>query len=524
MIWQGRIKQALPEAKTFASNNQTEKYARIAAIRAVNEVGTKHDYDEILQSFLSEDGLFDRSLVSELVERLDASEDSVNWIIKVLEKTKDKGEYSTDGLSYALVEYAERLEPKVAVKFIKCIAKLLVQQPLIEKRYCEVSQRFGWLMNCGEKAVEKLIISRDPSALNSDSLSILSKIPTFKEYSDFESKSFTKLTELVRDWPDLNYSLFWKDVEETRKNLYFKKADRLINSWQVFMLSRYWNFEVNDFERIKNDIAQRELLDDRLVALSLAFQIYTENGRPPKWREQLKTTVAGEVELERRLNVFLHPPAQSVQERELKRKEAMLSRQVKKGKKKRQKHHADWMKWLSENFEKLQDTNLLSDLVKKGKFLNAQHYLLERMREMDNSTQWTQGNWRDLTKEYGIEIATAFRDGLMSSWRIYKPTLRSEKDDDNRTPIYVISGLSGLEIESRETHKWPDDLSEEDVRLACRYAFLELNGFPNWFPKLYEIFPNIVSACVLREIEWELKTEEPDKDKLYTHIEMVLGV
>ena len=138
------------------------------------------------------------------------------------------------------------------------------------------------------------------------------------------------------------------------------------------------------------------------------------------------------------------------------------------------------------------------------------------MRKLrDDSNHWTQGNWRDLTKEYGIEIATAFRDGLVSSWRIYKPTLRSEKTDNNGTPIYVILGLSGLEIESRETHNWPDNLSEEDVRLACRYAFLELNGFPNWFPKLHESFPNIVSSCVLREIEWELKTEEPDKDKYY---------
>ena len=517
MIWQGRIKQALPEAKSFALNNQTEKYARIAAIRAVKEVGTKHDDDEILQSFLSEDGLIDRYLMSELVECLEASEDSVNCIFKLLDKTKDKEEYSTDGLSYALVKFAERLKPNVATKFIKRIAKLLVQEPVIERRYCEVSQQFGWLMNCGIKAVEKLIKSRDAAALNSDSLSILSKISSFKEYADFESRSLTtKISELVRNWPDLNYLLFWKDIEETRKNQYFEKGKRLTNFWQAYKLRQYWNFEVNDFERIKNDITQRELLDDRLVALSLAFQIYTENGRPSKWREQLKKTVDDAEELEKRLNEFLHPPAQSDQDREWKRKETRWRRQDKERKQKHQKHHADWKKWLNENFEELRDTDLLSDLVKKGMFSSAQHYLLERMRKLrDDSNQWKQGNWRDITKEYGIEIATAFRDGLVSSWRIYKPTLRSEEDDNNGTPIYVISGLSGLEIESREAHNWPDNLSEEDVRLACHYAFLELSGFPNWFPKLHEGFPNIVGSCVLKEIKWELKTEEPEKDKYY---------
>ncbi len=517
MIWQGRIRQALPEAKSFALNNQTEIYARIAAIRAVKEVGTKHDYDEVLQSFLSEDGLIDRRLIAELVEHLEASEGSVNWIFKVLDKTKDKEEYSDGGLSHALVKFAEHLEPIITTKLIKHIAKLLVQEPVIKRRYCEVSQRFGWLMNCGTKAVEKLIISHDDAALHSDSLSILSKIPIFKEYADYESRSLTtKITELVRDWPDLNYSLFWKYIEQTRKNHYFEKGKRLTNFWQAYMLRQYRNFEVNDFERIKNDITQRKLLDDRLVALSLAFQIYTENGRPSKWREQLKITVAGEEELEKRLNELLLPPPQSDQEKKWKRQEARWRRQDKERKLKCQKFHADWKKWLNENFEELRNTNLLSDLVKKGMVSSAQNYLLKRMRKLrDDSSHWTQGNWSDLTKEYGIEIASAFRDGLVSSWRIYKPTLRSENNDDSKTPIYVIFGLSGLEIESRETHNWPGDLSEEEVMLACRYAFLELNGFPNWFPKLHESFPNLVRSCVLKEIKWELITEEPEKDKYY---------
>jgi hypothetical protein len=365
MIWQGRIKQALLEAKSFALNNQTEKYTRIAAIRAVKEVGTKQDCNEILQSFLSEEELVDRGLMSELVELLGASEDSVSWIFKLLDKVKDKEKYSTDGLSYALVKFAERLEPAVAVKFIKHIAKLLIQKPVIEKRLCEISQRFGWLMNCGAKAVEKLIKSRNSAALNSDSLSILSKIPTFKEYEDFELRSLTtEISELAREWPDLNYALFWKDIEKTRQYQYCKKGERLTNFWQAFMLRQYWNFEVNDFERIQGDITKRELLDDRLVALSLAFQIYTENERPAKWREQLKKLVENDTELKERLSELLRPPTQSDQQRKLKQQEARWKRQDKARKQKRQKYHADWLTWLSENFEKLRDANLLRDLMK----------------------------------------------------------------------------------------------------------------------------------------------------------------
>ncbi len=517
MIWQGRIKQALLEAKSFALDNQIEKYTRIAAIRAVKEVGNKQDFEEILQSFLSEEDLIDRGLVSEVVERLDRSESSVDWISKVLNKTEDKRKYSTDGLSYSLVKFAEGLEPAVAAKFIKHIAKLLIQEPVIEKRHCEISQRFGWLMNSGAKAVENLIKSRDLAALNSDSLSILSKIPTFKEYADYEHRSLTnEIFELARAWPDLKHSLFWKDIEEARKNQYAKKGERLINFCQAFMLRQYWSFEANDFERIKGDIKRRELLDDRLVALSLAFQIYKENGRPPKWREQLKKLVENEAELKERLGELLRPPAQSDQQKKWKQQEARWKRQDKARKQKRNIFHAEWLAWLGKNVEKLRDATLLSDLLKSGRFLNAQHYLLERMRKLDDkSNHWTQGNWRDLISQYGNEIASAFRDGLVISWRSYKPALRSERDDDSGTPLCVILGLSGLEIESRETCDWPKKLTEKDVKLACRYAFWELNGFPNWFSRLHAAFPNIVSSFILQEIEWELTFEEGEKDKHY---------
>jgi hypothetical protein len=138
------------------------------------------------------------------------------------------------------------------------------------------------------------------------------------------------------------------------------------------------------------------------------------------------------------------------------------------------------------------------------------------MRKLrDDSNHWAEGNWRDLIIEYGNEIASAFRDGLVISWRSSKPTLPSEKDKDGGTPIGVILGLSGLEIESRETHNWPNDLSEEEVKLACRYASWELNGFPNWFSRLHAGFSKIVSSFILNEIEWELKSEEAEKDKHY---------
>ena len=138
------------------------------------------------------------------------------------------------------------------------------------------------------------------------------------------------------------------------------------------------------------------------------------------------------------------------------------------------------------------------------------------MREAgENNNNWTLGNWHVLKDEFGIEVATAFRDGLVNCWRSYQPFLRSEKSDHNQTPICVILGLASLEIESREVESWPNNLTEKDASLACRYAFRELNGFPDWLPKLHKSFKAIVSTSVLNEVKWELSTTKVDKSSHY---------
>lgn len=224
----------------------------------------------------------------------------------------------------------------------------------------------------------------------------------------------------------------------------------------------------------------------------------------------------GEDELEERLTTLLHPPPQTEDEKRWKRQDARWKRQSKKRKEKKKKIRDEWHEWLEENYATLSDKNLLKDTFSNDQFLNAQYYLLERMRKHRNdSTHWTQGNWRDLIQEFGDEIATAFRDGLVLSWRFYTPALISEKDGEGGTPVAVILGLSGLEIEASETDGWPNKLSEHDVELACRYAFQELNGFPNWFPKLHDRFPGRVVDWLLREIDWELATAENGEEKHY---------
>jgi hypothetical protein len=93
--------------------------------------------------------------------------------------------------------------------------------------------------------------------------------------------------------------------------------------------------------------------------------------------------------------------------------------------------------------------------------------------------------------------------------------VRSEGAPLNETPYAVIIGLTGLEIEAHETKDWPQHLNTMEVERACKYASFELNGFPTWFPKLFETHPKIVCDFLLQEIWYELSIEKPETETSY---------
>ncbi|PMD87993.1 hypothetical protein BWI97_25495, partial [Siphonobacter sp. BAB-5405] len=84
-------------------------------------------------------------------------------------------------------------------------------------------------------------------------------------------------------------------------------------------------------------------------------------------------------------------------------------------------------------------------------------------------------------------------------------------DNEDIYTVGIEFGLAGLELESSQLTHWSQDFSEEEVEIACRYAFRELNRFPSWFPRLYEQHPQKVSELVIQEIGWELECLKENK-------------
>lgn len=107
---------------------------------------------------------------------------------------------------------------------------------------------------------------------------------------------------------------------------------------------------------------------------------------------------------------------------------------------------------------------------------------------------------------------------MVGYWRKNKPIVLSEGAAKNSTPHTAIFGLTGITIEAAETPNWATTLIAQEVELACRYATFQLNGWPVWFPNLFEMHPDICAAFLMKEITYELSVVDGDLNYILNDI------
>lgn len=508
MIWLGRLQSLSAEAKAAALSTHASQYTRIAAFRAVKEIGSAQDQTDVRQAFLHESDLLNREWIGELVTDLPPSRETIIWVLEAVEKSGNRERYNVDRMDDAVTSFTDATPMEHLPFLISGILKLLQQPPVIELRYCEVSERFSWLMKAAAHAVERLIESHDGHALEENCLEIIFKFCSARQFGDELKDIKVQFASLVPEWRDLNDASFWHGVGATRQSA-GRNGERLTDYRYAQIFGAFWKFSTDDFLRVVGWINSREQQDDKLVALTLAFAIYVENGRHRAWRAQLKSACKGHQELEERLSLLLNtpPPVTEYRKQERKwRREAAT----------RTKKQTDQLerdrKYISERVHLLRIPNLANP----ADVSQMQWYLHCKLREGGkNHAKWTEGHWRPLVPVFGEAVAEAYRDGSIAYWRKYTPLLRSEGAEVNKTPIMAIFGLNGLGIEFHETPLVLNGLSAGEAEIAARYALYELNGFPSWFPTFYNAHRNVASRIILNEIRYEIESGVPDQDCSY---------
>ncbi|MER8601232.1 hypothetical protein NKH09_25760 [Mesorhizobium sp. M1339] len=522
LAWQGEMAGCVDALAKIASDPARGIYSRLVSIRAVARVGTAKQLYRLWREVNANEETLPRRLLAEFAVHAPADDVTVRLLLASIERLEARTEFEVTGLTQGLNSFVGRLpldtgEPDSGplASLVAGFQLFLSREPHIERGECRVSKEYRWLMGPALYGIERLTVARSPAALAQPSLAILAAAPALRFWhSDIYQDRKSSVGELVPAWAELNDSLFWWTVIEYRA-AETATGGVLDDDWPISWVGHFWLFDASSFARTLAWIRQRDLADDRLVALSRTFRTYEQNGRPPVWLGQLRDAVAGDPVLEAALEARLNPPIS----------EKSRSHQEEERKYRIERENRD--RTLASNrarfvAEVIADPEIIRAPpgVRPGKLSNGQYNLL-RMIEGDgmSGSRARGADWQSLIPELGPEVAEAYRDAAVAQWRSYKPGLRSEGGNTTSIPYALIFAMAGLDIELGDDSK--PKLELRNARRAFRYAIWELNGFPRWFEALYRAWPKVGRAFIWKEVEWELANSPADEPLHYVLSDLV---
>lgn len=495
MVWYGEVVGALAEVKQFALSAH-HIHTRLAAMRAIIDLGTSEDVADVRLALLAGKSEINREWLAELIDGLPLDSEWLPWLLQTIERTTKSERFSgRDTLAMKLSSLTVECPLENLPAFIHGLGMLLEKPPLEEHGFSAISERFGWLAEIAGIAALRLLQARNPFVFDESVLAILSKLAQAHIYEERDTRELGgKLREIVPTWPELDFALFWYDVAIARRGRVHREPVNQV--WQLLGFQPFWSLNKENFTLACEQIVSLTDMQDRLMALSMAFNIYMEHGSPPSGVIQLRQATECHVELRAHLETLLNPPKREVEEWEIKKAE--WEEKAAQRKAKEAEHRRSWQESLAANVA-------LINSPEPGVMTQSQAYLMEYIRENSSSSNtWGSSDWPLLIAEFGLSVAQAFRNGSMSFWRGYSPTLPSEGAAANSTPYQVIFGLTGLAIEAKEEPSLFAQMSADNARNAARYGLLELNGFPEWLPRLFAIHPQLIQEVVAHEIQYEI--------------------
>ncbi len=410
MVWQGRLAGALTEVLEVAFSASAPTYARRVAIRAVCAIGTDDDLGLIRAAFVQEASVLDRDVLAELLETAPRSAATVSWLCDCLLRVSPFPRYSADYLCEGICDFVEQIETTEVSALTERFSGFIEEQPVVERGHCNISTRNAWLLKPAALAVHRLARERQADIFRPSTLKLLHVLPSAKQYDLMDGDDQLDFDSLVQGWQDLNFALFWYAVAAVRRGAGTKEGERVTDWWRAQLWPSFVAFKPTDFEAALGSVSSRLDPDDKLVALSLAFKLYVESGRPAALRHRLKAACNNDPLLKVRLQTLLRPPRQSAENMKFRRMNERWKRLSKASAEREEKDRESWRQHLLANVDRIRNPSIGSDAVS-----HDQLYLHRHMRMTDQGmTMYSKSDWRSLEPSFGADVAHAFRDGAVA--------------------------------------------------------------------------------------------------------------
>ncbi|PIZ31212.1 MAG: hypothetical protein COY40_02665 [Alphaproteobacteria bacterium CG_4_10_14_0_8_um_filter_53_9] len=500
----GKIPGSAAVAMPFAINDAMDRYSRATAIQIIGLVGSDGDKGQLRDAWLAAP-VTDRELLGTLITALYPSHLQLREIVSYLQAMGNDRESAYDGLQQAIIGVIEAIPSETErFDFLHQLVSLLETPPLVTE-WCRISESHAWLLPSVMAAVKILVNNNSSGPFDRSVIAALymsAQAGNIHFYTGDVQKDAMAIIYANRH---LKHAVFWHAIEQQRLAM---PTERLTTDWVPSSLG-LGPMESEDIPYLLNAIAGRQLEDDQLVALSALVRNYVNSEQSPELLARIREAISSLTHLEEALDRYLNPPPptpeqQASNERVRQMQERSLAEETR-----RKQVREDGIRWLQANIPSL----AVGDYAREGKVTKNITYLHGDLARLSkgSSSRWSLPQWRLLEREFGLEVARAFRDHCVAYWRMYTPQLRSEIGNDTQsTPWAVILGLTGLSIEAAENPTtWAASLTVDQSVLATRYALWELNQIPAWLAGLFIAHPAPVKQVLLHEMAWEL-TQDPN--------------
>lgn len=443
-------------------------------------------------------------------------------LVELLRKAEAVPRNSVDLPYYLRCHLEEVLTPEISGDLLIQLSTLFEQEPHIKKgnEIIPVSTKFYWL---GEIIPSILKVLLDKSILTEAETNATVRafwMLRHLHYNEDVHKPDTKadFNALTNRHPTVRRQLFWLLVNEEKIK---KGKSELTYPIHLFRYDDVLKPMPDDLEWSIADIKTIKEKRDRLIALRMVIDLWNVAGRKWKDRQRIRYAIADDASLLKEFKQLAeYDPfvwAKRIWYRHLKFK--LTDRWWWKGRFYSVRNKYREMRW---HWVYLRHIRRLKNGL-------ATVWLSNLVREADEShSQWAPKTWDKLIQKHGRLITWAVNKGCKSGWRHFIPLLPHEKPIPSSTDHRVIVGLAGLQAAFSDSEFDFNQLSEDEARLAVRYAVNELNGFSPWLPELAINHPyavrDILTECIRGEWLFDAKREHVYEvfSKLSWHGEAIL--
>lgn len=500
LLWQSNLPAGQEKMFSVATDCNKGIYTRISAIRAFMTTASNEKKLSLWSRLNDTLAIFPLRILAEIIKETIFNASSVDYLLTSLSKSEHYDRFDTSGLTEAFTIFIDKSSQQQHVDYeialtmlIKGIYTLLKKPPFLESPNIGVSNTHVCLIPFSVEAIERLVSIKSEAVFENHTLDLLlAFVQTRYWHKELIREYKGALSDLIPEWPEINDALFWRAIENLRAESQFI-TKRIINDGNVQWQGHFFKFSEKDFTRVLKHVKNREFLDDKLVALSLALRLYSQSDNNETLLKDIINVSQSHHELEQSVEQFLTPPPNPEMEAINKK----IEEDRRHSKELRARHERDYNNFVQDIKAHPEEIRFPSK-VNAGEITNGQYFLYNQLSKSKNYLA-RDFDWHELTEAFGSEVATAFRDAAISHWRNFKPSSPLES-----IPLNLIFGLLGIEFESKERVDFPFYFSEIEVDLALLYSTREINGFPSWLEKMYFAFPEKVIATLWQNVRSEL--------------------